>query len=189
MNLGAAFVFDAPTEAAIRGLWQSIASAGLPSFMLGLDYPPHLTIFLADEVDEPGLRAALLKLAALTPPLAVSFPSVANFLDGAGVAYLAPIVNRALLNLHAAVWEAATPFTHGRPAYYAPGVWVPHATLAFNTPPEQVGAVAAVLAKGQPINGAIRGILIGTFNIDGGSQTERIELCGDKQEEDDALRR
>lgn len=180
MNFGAAFVFDSQTDAAIRSLWQSIADAGLPSFMLGLDYPPHLTIFLAEEVDEPGLRAALVNLVAELSPLEASFPAVAHFMGGGSVAYLAPIVNRPLLALHSAVWDAATPFTRGRPDYYAPGVWVPHATLAYNTAPEQVGPVAAVLASAQPINGMIDGILIGTFNIEGGSKYERLDLFGKK---------
>ncbi len=178
MNFGAAFVFDLPTETALRNIWQSIADAGLPSFMLSIDYPPHLTIFQAEEVDDAGLRAALMNLAAITPPLRLSFPSVAHFLNGGSVAYLAPIVNRPLLDLHAAVWDMATPFTRGRPDYYAPGVWVPHATLAYNTPPDQVGAVAAVLASAKPLDGMISAILVGTFNVDGGSRHERIELCG-----------
>lgn len=178
MNYGAAFVFDTQTEAAMRGIWQSVADAGLPSFMLGLDYPPHLTIFLAEEVDEPGLRAALVKLAAAASPLELSFPAVAHFMGGGAVAYLAPIVNCPLLDLHRAVWDAATPFTRGRPDYYTPGVWVPHATVAYNTPPEQVGPVAAVLAGAPPLSGVVDGILIGTFNIEGGSKYERIALRG-----------
>ncbi len=178
MNLGAAFIFDAETEAAMRALWQSIADAGLPSFMLGLDYPPHMTIFSAESADMPGLRQALAELAATLPPLPVSFLSLAHFLDSGSVAYLAPIVNRPLLDLHAAIWRAADPYTHDRPSYYAPGVWVPHVTLAYNTPPDQVGQVAAVLARAKPLNGTISGIQFGTFIIEGGSKTERIEFQG-----------
>jgi 2'-5' RNA ligase len=178
MKIGAAFIFDSETEATVRGVWQSIADAGLPSFMLGLDYPPHMTIFAAEEVDPAGLRLALHDLAAHTHPLEVSFLSLAHFLDGGAVAYLSPVVNHALLDLHQAAWDAATPYTCDRPEYYAPGVWVPHVTVAFNTPPEQVGPVAAVLARARPLKGTICAILLGVFNIDGGSQYERIELCG-----------
>ncbi len=179
MNLGAAFIFDAETENAVRGVWQSIADAGLPSFMLGVDYPPHMTIFGAEATDIPGLRQALQELAAIQPPLPVSFPSLAHFLDeGGSVAYLAPIVNRPLLDLHAAVWRAADPFTKDRPSYYAPGVWVPHVTVAYNTVPEQVGPVAAVLARAKPLTGFINGIQFGTFIVEGGSQTETILFTG-----------
>ena len=65
MNYGAAFVFDTQTENAMRRLWQAIADAGLPSFMLTIDYPPHLTIFLAEEVIENELHAALWRSGAL----------------------------------------------------------------------------------------------------------------------------
>ncbi len=178
MNFGAAFIFDSQTETAMRGIWQSIADAGLPSFMLSIDYPPHLTIYQAEQVDEAGLRAALLKMAATAPPLAVRFPAVSWFLGEGGVAYLAPITNPALLHLHKAAWDASTPFTQGRPPYYEPGVWVPHATLTYNTTPEHIGPVTAVLSRAPQIEGFITGILMGRFNIEGNSQYEKIALCG-----------
>ena len=178
LSYGAAFVFDAETEGTMHGLWQSIADAGLQSFMLGLDYPPHMSIFGAEEMDIPGLRKALVELAAVTAPLPVTFPALGHFLVGGAVAYLAPLVNRALLDLHMAFWEAAGPYTRGRPPYLAPGVWVPHVTLTFNTPGEQVGPVASILTRTQPLSGKISGVLFGTFVIEGGSQTERLELRG-----------
>ncbi len=179
MNLGAAFIFDAETENALREIWQSIADAGLPSFMLAVDYPPHMTIFSAEATDVPGMRQAFQELAATQPPLPVSFLSLAHFLDESGsVAYLAPIVNRPLLDLHAAIWRAADPITKGRPAYYAPGVWVPHVTVAYNTDPDRVGPVAAVLARARPLTGTISGILFGTFIVEGGSQTETVLFTG-----------
>jgi hypothetical protein len=155
MNIGVALVFDEDTELAIRGVWQSIADAGMPSFMLGLDYPPHMTLFMAEKADLPGLRAALTQQAARTPPLPVSFPALAHFMGGGSVAFLAPIINRPLLDLHETFWQAAELYTTNRPAYYAPGIWVPHVTVAFNTPPEEVGAVAAVLVRQPPLEGKI----------------------------------
>ena len=176
MSYGAAFIFDPETETAMRRLWESIAEAGLPSFMLGVDYPPHMTIFGAEEVDLPGLRRALVDLAAVTAPLPVTFPALGHILGGGVVAYLAPVVNRQLLDLHAAFWEAAGPYARGRPPFLAPGAWIPHVTLAFNTPADQVGPVASVLARAGPLSGAISGVLLGDFIIEGGSQVERIEF-------------
>jgi uncharacterized membrane protein len=178
VNYDPVFVFDPATEAAIRQVWQSIADAGLPSFMLGLDYPPHMTAFTAEVTDEVGMRAALADLAAHTSPLEVSFLSVAHFLEGGEVAFLAPVINHALLNLHEAVWEVTAAYTRARPSYYAPGVWVPHVTVAFRTPPEQVGLVAALLAQVKPLKGKITGILFGVLNLEGGSKYESIEFCG-----------
>ncbi len=67
MNFGVALTFDPQTETAIRGLWQSIAAAGLPSFMSGVDYPPHMTLFMAEEVDLPAYQQQLSILAYLQP--------------------------------------------------------------------------------------------------------------------------
>jgi hypothetical protein len=176
---GAAFVFDLETETTMRRLWQSIAGASLPSFMLGVDYPPHMSVFGAEEVDLSGLRAALAGLAGITAPLPVSFPALGHILGGGAVAYLAPAVNRPLLDLHAAFWEAARPYARGMPSIAAPGAWLPHVTLAFNTPPDQVGPVAAILAKSRPLSGTISGLLFGDWIIEGGSKLERFEFTGD----------
>jgi hypothetical protein len=60
--------------------------------------------------------------------------------------------------------------------------------VAFNTPPEEVGPVAALLAQVKPLRGQITGILFGRFDPAGGSQYERIALCGCREETDYALR-
>ncbi len=178
MNIGVALIFDPDTELAMRRIWQSIADAGLPSFMLGLDYPPHMSLFMAEKADLPGLRAALMEQARRIPALPVKFPSLAHFLGGGSVAYLAPIINRPLLDLHETLWQAAGPYCANRPDYYAPRVWVPHVTVAYDTAPEDVGPITAVLARQPSLAGKISGMQFGIFNIQGGSKTEMLPFLG-----------
>ena len=117
------------------GIWQSLADAGISDFMLGLDYPPHMTLFLADEIDTLGMRSALRGLAAQTPPLPTRFPSVGIFPGPQAVMFLAPSTNRGLLDLHLRCWQVMQPYTRGIQEHYRPGVWVPHVTVGFGLDP------------------------------------------------------
>ena len=179
MNFGVAFLFDEPTEAALRGLWQSLADAGLSNFMLGLDYPPHMTAWMAQEFDLAGMRGALQNLAAATPPQPVTFAALGVFGGETGVVYLAPITGPKLIDLHARFWSEAETHMRGAPVYYAPSQWVPHVTLGFNLGPGVLGAAVEVLASAPwPQSPAIRGVLLGEYHIGGGSKLETVEFSG-----------
>lgn len=175
MTCGAAFVFDPQSEAALRAGWQSVVAAGVSSIMPGLDYPPHMTLFLSETMDRSALRKAFQPLAAKTQPFPMAFAALGIFPGESDVVFLSPIVNQALLDLHAAFWRAAETHVHAIPAYYSPGQWVPHVTLAFAIPPAQLGTVTSALACAPlPRYGQITGILFGDFELEGGSQLETV---------------
>jgi 2'-5' RNA ligase len=183
MNCGAAFIFDPQTEAALRAAWQAVADAGVSAFMLGLDYPPHMTVFMADAVDIDGLRASWKALASCIAPFPLTFPSLGVFGGGAGVVYLTPTIPRSLLDLHRCFWEAAQPYLQNPAPYYAPGQWSPHVTLAFDLSQGQVDAAITALLKAQdrlPRPGQIDGLIFGSFNLKGGSVLEKIYLSTGK---------
>ncbi len=184
MNCGAAFIFDADTEAAVRAAWQGIADAGVSPFMLGLDYPPHISIFMAEAIDIDGLRQAWAALAATLPPFPLTFPSLGIFGGAAGVVYLTPTTTRSLLDLHRRFWDAAQPYLLSPAAYYGPGEWAPHITLGFQLSQGQVGQAVHVL-KGAPSllpkAGNISGVLFGSFQFQGGSILERIHFSGSNE--------
>lgn len=179
MPFGAAFTFDEETEAAVRGLWQQQEDAGLLSFPPGSGFAPHMTLFLAEDGDMDGLRSGLGRFAQSLPPIQVSFLALGVFPAEFGVVYLAPVTNRELLDAHTAAWDAAAPHLTNPFAYYHPGMWVPHVTLAFRLPPEQLGPAAALLASSSwPKTGWITSILFGDFRVEGKSQLESAELSG-----------
>ncbi len=179
MTFGAAFLFDEPGENALRGVWQAVADAGLSSFMLGLDYPPHLTLFMAEAMDVGALRTAWSALAERTAPLALSFPALGVFPGDSGVVYLSPTITTALLDLHSAYWQAALPYLQGLSAIYEPGVWVPHVTVGYRLTPQQTGAAVAMIRDlALPKTLRLDGILLGAFNLEGDSQLHRIRFSG-----------
>lgn len=161
MSCGAALFFDAQTDAAVRGLWQIIEDARLPSHMLKMNFPPHLSIMVCEDTNVQGLRAALPEFIRTHPPLTVSFHSLGVFGGGEGVIYLAPTVDSALLDFHAELWRILERYTLSPHDYYRPEAWVPHVTLDINVPAAQVGAIVNVLSGAVwPKKGVLQELLI-----------------------------
>lgn len=187
MISGAAFIFDAAPETAIRAVWDAAAGAGISDFMAGLDYPPHLTILTAEALDRVGARAALARMAAQVQPVPASFHGLGVFPGAESVAFLAPAPNRALLDLHAACYQALAPYARGISALDAPGAWVPHVTLGLGL---RSGALAAMLELAAGLNlpraALISGVIFGDFDPTPkgahanatGSRLERIMFSG-----------
>src|SRR5512133_1844925 len=98
MPCGAIIYFDAETDAAIRGQWQIIEDAGLPSILPGLNYPPHLTLVACDDMDMNGLRSRLPAFLAENPPMTVQFSGLGIFNTLEPVVYLAVAPSQALLD-------------------------------------------------------------------------------------------
>ncbi len=165
MACGAALYFDEETDAAVRGLWQAIEDAGLPSSMLQLSYPPHLSILTCENVDVAQARKVLPEFIANHPPLPVTFHSLGMFRGEEAIFFLAPVANRALLDFHAELWNLLTPYLVDPSPLYQPGHWVPHVTIDLNVPPEQVSAVTNWLMQASfPRQGLLKALFIGDFS-------------------------
>jgi hypothetical protein len=164
VTCGAILYFDHETEAAIRGLWQAIDDAGLPSPMLDLNFPPHLTMMVCQEMDLDGLRAALPNYIATHPPMPISFSGIGIFTGPEPVVYLSVTANRALFDLHANFWRVASPFNRGESVYYRPGMWVPHVTLSQGRQDgKTVEVLQALLRARVPQYGLLRDLVIAEF--------------------------
>jgi 2'-5' RNA ligase len=157
-------LLDPELEHRVRGAWEVLAAAGLPSQALH-PHPtnrPHVTLAVTEEsaddpaddpTDDPAdgvpdaVRAALaVELAAL--PLTVCLDGVV-VLGGRRrtVAWLvvpsAPLL-RLHRDVHRAVHGAARADASG-PPLLRPDRWVPHVTLAARVTSEQAAAVVAAL--------------------------------------------
>ncbi|MFI6269526.1 2'-5' RNA ligase family protein [Micromonospora zamorensis] len=117
-------------DAEVRAVWDRLAAAGLPSLARNT-HPtnrPHLTLATVDEFP-PGVERRLAELFDAALPMPVTLDRVV-VLDGS-----APLVwlvqpTSALTALHAAVWDVLAEADGHRP-WHAPGVWVPHLSLAL----------------------------------------------------------
>lgn len=116
------------TAGPIRALWEEVADLESRSSMAALDYPPHLTLGIYDEVSPDLLKTALLAAFAETHQLRLTFTRLSVFEGVPLVLWAEPSRSAALASAHARVHARVDP-TQCRP-YYRPGAWVPHCTLA-----------------------------------------------------------
>jgi 2'-5' RNA ligase len=134
--------FDAPGETAIRELQQSLKGAGLPHpAPAEQDTTPHLTLAGFEEFDKDVLVEALTDELDETLSFPVTFASLGVFTGDSKGLFLAPVVTKALLLLHERVHTVVVAHVRGSHAYYVPGAWTPHCTLAL-------GLTGSQLAEG-----------------------------------------
>ena len=161
---GAIVTFDAQTEDALRGLWQAISDAGLPSNMIGMEYPPHMTLLACENFDVEGLRPHLPQFLGEYPPMPVTFSGLGVFDALIPVVYLPVAMSGSLQDFHRAFWRLAEPFVEGANHYYRPDAWFPHVTLNREMPIEQAGAVVdALLRAERPAQGLLVNLVIAAF--------------------------
>lgn len=151
-------LLDPDSDVAIRGLWQTLDAAGLPSQTRVASHTnrPHVTLLAARHIDA-GADSVLRSLA---PRLGFGCTL------GAPVAFTGPRMTLArlvvpsseLLALHAEVYRLALPYVTGEPfSHCAPGMWTPHVTLGRRFTAAGIGAALA-LTDGTAIPGRVAGL-------------------------------
>jgi 2'-5' RNA ligase len=155
---GLAFLFDDDADRAIRALWSRLDEVGVPS-LAGRGYPPHVTFAVAGTIPPPVRDALRADLARLSIP-ALWLSILATFSSVDTVLMLAAVVDAELLAVHSAIHDALAGRVKQPSAYYLPGSWVPHCTLAQGIEPTRVAAGFAALYPVEPIRAAIRQVTV-----------------------------
>jgi 2'-5' RNA ligase len=131
--------FDAETDNMIRALWRRLDDAGIPNpgRRAGRAVPPHMTFALAGAIPvktRDVLREELVRLAVPTIWLSTlgTFPTTENLL------VLGAVVDSELLAVHSGIHDVLAKRVRAPSAYYLPGSWVPHCTMATGIDDEQV---------------------------------------------------
>ncbi|MFC8502405.1 2'-5' RNA ligase family protein [Pedococcus sp. NPDC057267] len=137
-------VLDAATDAAVRGLWQALAQAGLPSQAdhRGPTNAPHVTLAAVPVVTATA-EEALASLAARLPlPLELAAPTL---LGERRPALVLPVERDGAVDVlhHRVLGALSSPSTADEPP------WVPHVTLARRLP-EDLAPQALALARSLP---------------------------------------
>jgi 2'-5' RNA ligase len=122
-------LFDPTTEAAIKGVWDRLEAAGVPSLASRTHrrHRPHISLSVAERIDAGQLEEASDCLAATHLDVTLYSPAV---FPRPGVLYLSVVPTLALLRLHEAVHAAMRDGMVAPRDGYAVGAWVPHCTLA-----------------------------------------------------------
>jgi 2'-5' RNA ligase len=122
-------LFDATTEAAIKGVWARLETAGVPSLASRTHrrHRPHISLSVAERIDAGQLQGARDCLAATHLDVTLYSPAV---FPRPGVLYLSVVPTLALLRLHEEVHAALRDSMVASRDGYSVGAWVPHCTLA-----------------------------------------------------------
>jgi len=142
------------TETAVYDTWQALAALGIDRSMLDSGARPHVTLAISDHVDQRGLEDATAAFAATLQPVRLTLSSVGLFPTAENVLFYGVSVTHALLELHDAYSRVFAAHARQPYAYYRPGTWVPHCTLAMGLMPDQLtGALAVVRRNSLPLYG------------------------------------
>ncbi|MPZ83464.1 MAG: 2'-5' RNA ligase family protein [Actinophytocola sp.] len=150
------FYFDDEADAAVRGLWRRLDKAGVPSLAARTHgrHRPHVTFALASAIP-PKTRDALREdLRLLSIPHLWLYSLSAFSASDMGLMITA-VVDTELLAVHSAVHDVLAKKVMQPSAYYLPGSWVPHCTLAHGLEPTQVTAAFAALFPLAPIKARV----------------------------------
>jgi 2'-5' RNA ligase len=150
-------LFDPDAEAAVREVWREVSARTGSSMLFDLASRPHVTLAVHDEQDAPQLDRAVRAFDA--PATRFVLSSAGTFPGDEGVAFLAPVVTDALLDLHRR-WHAASP---GSNEYYLPGRWVPHCTVGILLEGPALSEALEVARCAAPIRGRFAEIALIVF--------------------------
>lgn len=120
---------DPASETAVANLWSTLDRNGLPSLGTASHgkHRPHISLASADAI---AITPALIDAVAALRGMRITLPAIGIFPGTEGVLFLGVTATRPLLDAHAAVHGAVGDGDDGYHRLYAPGIWVPHATLA-----------------------------------------------------------
>jgi 2'-5' RNA ligase len=130
----------------VEQVWEQLAAAGLSTPVQQEGIVPHVTLALFADMDVGEAQRRLLPLVEAQPALPLSFQHLGLFTNPGLVAFVGPVVTAELLAFHASIHQALTGLSEALPAgiYYAPGLWVPHCSLAADFDAERLDDVLAI---------------------------------------------
>ncbi|MGV0804838.1 2'-5' RNA ligase family protein [Mycolicibacterium setense] len=160
-------LFDPDTESVIRGIWDSLRDADIPS-----QAPagrPHATLTVAQHID-PQAELVLADVAGRFP-LPCRIGATLIFGRSAGVLARLLVPTADLLEVQADVYRLCLPYVDPAPMPHAePGNWTPHVTLARRVAPARLAT--ALRIAGRPAE--IAGQIVGLRRWDGDKREEHL---------------
>ena len=131
LTYGILAYFDAECEARVNDLTLALNNQGINSSIYSFNLRPHISLSSFETNRLPELVTALQQFASQEPALPLKLDAIGTFQTQENVLFLSPVVTVELLELHRRAHRLAEQFGENLNAYYQPGLWVPHLTLAM----------------------------------------------------------
>jgi 2'-5' RNA ligase len=145
MGFAVQLYFDAPLEASFNAIRQGLTVAGVTPTLKRLGDRPHVSLSVQASLDARRFLPRLEKFAASTAPFEVGFGAFGSFPGGEGVVFLAPDPSEALLRAQKKMHDQLLVSFAEVHEYYFPGRWMPHSTVGFELPKQEVALALAWL--------------------------------------------
>lgn len=149
--------FDEAADELVRDQWQRLEDAGVPSLATRSHqrHRPHVTLAVAGTINPATRKALRSELSVLaTPDLWLS--TLGTFAGDEAVLFLGAVVDTEVLALHSAVHDLLAGKVTNPSAYYFPGAWIPHCTLAKGVTAEQIATGFALLQPPHTIRARVK---------------------------------
>ena len=149
--MGYAFTLNLCRDSAARvvKVWESLAREGINTVMLDVGAQPHISLAVFEDLDPKALGADLSRFAEVTRPLSLDLAFAGTFPTTEGVVFLAPVVTQELLEVHRRFHSLQRDRGVDCVAYYRPGRWVPHCTVAIDVAPDKMGAALELCVQSE----------------------------------------
>lgn len=175
--------FNTEMEDAVRRVWRAMEDGGLPSLgALGVESRPHLSVAIhKDTLQTSDLLPRLQVFAASQPMVPVSLSAISTFPTEEGVLFLTPPVTAELLTMHTAYHHTFRDLRDLTNAYYHPGQWIPHCTLAISLPRAEIGRAVQICLKAmaEPIQGWVEQIAVLHVQHDSAGRVSHLETVAE----------
>jgi 2'-5' RNA ligase len=129
----------------IRALWDQVSLLEEAPSMVALNYPPHITLAMYDDVDLDLLTATLRRGFTGAPALRLTFTRLRFFDSDPLILWADPLPSPALVEAHVAVHACIDP-AQCHP-HYRLGAWTPHCTLGTHVKAEHRADAIALTAR------------------------------------------
>ncbi|MEU5848278.1 2'-5' RNA ligase family protein [Saccharopolyspora shandongensis] len=150
--------FDDAADSAVRALWRRLDAAGVPS-VAARKHRPHVIFAAARTMPTAARKALRSELELLSIP-DLWLHTLGTFPGEERVLLLGAVVDTELLAVHSAVHDALAGRVQHPSAYYFPGAWIPHCTLAQGITDDQLAAGFRALQPPEPVRAGIGEIAI-----------------------------
>ena len=120
------------SAAPVVDLWREASRFETIPSMERLDYPPHVTFAIYEDILPADLFATAQEVFANVPALSIEFSDIGHFPNETLVLWARPADDRVLRQMHRAVHDDIDPsLCH---EHYRPDHWQPHCTIAMSIP-------------------------------------------------------
>jgi 2'-5' RNA ligase len=92
---------------------------------------PHFSWLSAEELKWNAIQTRLRRICASTQSFKVRTAGLGIFTGPRPILYLPLVKTLELMRLHERIWKAELKYLVQPNAYYAPGSWIPHITIAY----------------------------------------------------------